>query len=95
MKPIPDGYATVTPWLISHDTPRLIDYVTEAFGAVELARVAGADGRVEHAEIRIGDSVVMLFDAAPGWPPTPASCASTCRTRGRHTAGRSPWAGPR
>ena len=71
MKPIPDGYATVTPWLISHDTPRLIDYVTEAFGAVELGRVTDADGRVEHAEIRIGDSVVMLFDAAPGWPPTP------------------------
>ena len=71
MKPIPDGYATVTPWLISHDTPRLIDYVAEAFGAVELGRVTDADGRVEHAEIRIGDSVVMLFDAAPGWPPTP------------------------
>jgi uncharacterized glyoxalase superfamily protein PhnB len=71
MQPIPDGYATVTPWLISHDTPRLIDYVTEAFDAVELARVTGADGRVEHAEVRVGDSVVMLFDAAPGWPATP------------------------
>jgi len=71
MQPIPDGYATVTPWLISQDTPRLIDYVTEAFGAVELARVTGADRRVEHAEVRIGDSVVMLFDAAPGWPSTP------------------------
>jgi PhnB protein len=71
MKPIPDGYTTVTPWLISRDTPRLIDYVTDAFGAVELGRVTGVDGRVEHAEIRIGDSVVMLFDSAPGWPPTP------------------------
>jgi PhnB protein len=69
--PIPDGYTTVTPWLISPDTPRLIDYVTDAFGAVELGRVTGADGRVEHAEVRIGDAVVMMFDAAPGWPPTP------------------------
>ena len=70
IKPIPDGYATVTPWLISRDTPRLIDYVTDAFGAVELGRVTGPDGRVEHAEVRIGDSVVMLFDATPGSPPT-------------------------
>ena len=69
--PIPDGYTTVTPWLISRDTPRLIDYVTSAFGAVELGRVTAADGRVEHAEVRIGDAVVMMFDAAPDWPPTP------------------------
>ena len=69
--PIPDGYTTITPWLISRDTPRLIDYVTSAFGAVELGRVTAADGRVEHAEVRIGDAVVMMFDAAPDWPPTP------------------------
>jgi len=71
IKPVPDGYTTVTPWLISRDTPRLIEYVTNAFGAVELGRLTGADGRVEHAEVRIGDAVVMMFDAAPGWPPTP------------------------
>ena len=41
MKPIPDGYATVTPWLISRDTPRLIDYVTEAFGAAGRSPRAG------------------------------------------------------
>src|SRR5262249_20257490 len=69
--PIPDGYTTITPWLIARDTPRLIDYVTSAFGAVELGRVTAADGRVEHAEVRIGDAVVMMFDAAPDWPPTP------------------------
>lgn len=69
--PVPDGYTTVTPWLISPDTPRLIEYVTSAFGATELSRLTGPDGRVQHAEVRIGDAVVMMFDAPPGWPPTP------------------------
>jgi uncharacterized glyoxalase superfamily protein PhnB len=68
----PAGYSTVTPWVISSDTARLIDFVQEAFGAHELARVPGPDGRVGHAEVRIGDAVVMMFDRADGWPETPA-----------------------
>jgi PhnB protein len=67
----PGGYTTVTPWVISRDTARLIDFVQAAFGAHELARVPGPDGRVGHAEVRIGDSVVMMFDQADGWPDTP------------------------
>jgi PhnB protein len=69
---IPDGYGTVTPWVISPDTARLIDFTRDAFGAEELARIAGADGGIGHAEVRIGDSVVMMFDSRPGWPATPA-----------------------
>jgi uncharacterized glyoxalase superfamily protein PhnB len=95
IKTIPDGYTAVTPWLISRDTARLIDYVTEAFGAEEITRLTDDDGRIGHAEVRIGDAVVMMFDPQPGWPPTPASCASTSRTRIRCTAGRSRPAGPR
>ncbi len=72
VKPVPEGYTTVTPWLISRDTARLIDYVTEAFGGQEIARVLNEDGSIGHAEMRIGDSVVMMFDAKPGSPPTPA-----------------------
>jgi uncharacterized glyoxalase superfamily protein PhnB len=72
VKPVPEGYTTVTPWIISRDTARLIDYVTEAFGGAEIARVFNDDGSIGHAEIRIGDSVVMMFDAKPDWPPTPA-----------------------
>ncbi|MFF5966774.1 VOC family protein [Streptomyces collinus] len=72
VQPIPDGYHTVTPWIISRDTAGLIDYLKEAFGAEEIARVVGEDGRIGHAEVRIGDSVVMPFDAPPDWPPTPA-----------------------
>jgi uncharacterized glyoxalase superfamily protein PhnB len=71
VKPVPVGYATVTPWIISRDTARLIDYVKEAFGAEELGRVVSEDGSIGHAEVRIGDSVVMMFDARPHWPPTP------------------------
>jgi PhnB protein len=70
--PVPDGYGTVTPWIISRDTARLIDFVVEAFGATEIARVVGDDGTIGHAEVRIGDSVVMAFDARPDWPDTPA-----------------------
>jgi PhnB protein len=67
----PAGYGTVTPWVITSDTARLIDFVQEAFGAHELGRVPGPDGRVGHAEVRIGDAVVMMFDRAEGWPETP------------------------
>lgn len=67
----PQGYGTVTPWVISRDTARLIDFAAKAFGARELGRVPGPDGRIGHAEVRIGDSVVMMFDSADGWPDTP------------------------
>ncbi len=67
-----EGYATVTPWIISHDTSRLIDYLERAFDAEEIARIHNPDGTIGHAEVRIGDAIVMLFDAKPHWPPTPA-----------------------
>lgn len=68
----PPGYGTVTPWIISRDTARLIDFITNAFGARELGRVPGPDGGIGHAEVRIGDSVAMMFDARDDWPDTPA-----------------------
>lgn len=71
VQPVPQGYHTVTPWIISRDTRGLIDYLERAFGAQELACLAGEDGSVAHAEVRIGDSVVMMFDARPEWPATP------------------------
>ncbi|MEV4111664.1 VOC family protein [Nonomuraea sp. NPDC049695] len=69
---IPEGYTTVTPWIIGQDTAGLIDYLQKAFDAVELARVLDDEGRIGHAEVRIGDAVVMMFDGASHWPPTPA-----------------------
>jgi PhnB protein len=58
--------------VISRDTARLLDFVRDAFGAVETARVENDDGTIGHAEVRIGDSVVMMFDAKPEWRDTPA-----------------------
>jgi len=72
VQPIPENYRTVTPWILSHDTAGLIDYMKRAFDAAEITRVVGEDGRIGHAEVQIGDSVVMAFDAPADWPPTPA-----------------------
>ncbi|WP_423066009.1 VOC family protein [Devosia sp. CN2-171] len=69
---IPAGYTTVTPWIISSDTGRLFDFITAAFDGEELARMKNDAGAVEHAEIRIGDAVVMAFDAPEGVAPQPA-----------------------
>ncbi|WP_066367173.1 VOC family protein [Herbidospora mongoliensis] len=71
VKAVPDGYSTVTPWIISTDTAKLMEYVKEAFDAEEIVRLVGDDGVIGHAEVRIGDSMVMMFDAKPDWPPTP------------------------
>ena len=71
IRPVPEGYRAVTPWIISRDTAGLLDFVKEAFGAEEIARVHNEDGTIGHAEFRIGDSIVMAFDAREGWPDTP------------------------
>ncbi|HKN56472.1 MAG TPA: VOC family protein [Amycolatopsis sp.] len=72
VNPVPAGYHTVTPWIISRDTAGVIDFLVRAFDAVELARVVGEDGTIGHAEVRIGDSIVMLFDSREHWIDTPA-----------------------
>ncbi len=62
VKPIPDGYHSVTPYLIVDGAARAIEFYTKAFGAEEKFRMAQPDGRIGHAEIVIGDSHVMLAD---------------------------------
>lgn len=66
VKPIPDGYHSVTPYLIVNDGAGALEFYKKAFGAVETVRMGGPDGKVGHAEIRIGDSHVMLADETPG-----------------------------
>ena len=68
----PKGYTTVTPWIVGRDTAGLIAFLKAAFAAEELARIPNARGGIGHAEVRIGDAVVMMFDAGPEWPETPA-----------------------
>lgn len=71
VKPIPDGYHTVTPYLVVEGAAQLIDFMKAAFGAQELFRMPGKDGMVGHAEVRIGDSMLMLADAQPNYPARP------------------------
>jgi PhnB protein len=66
--PVPPGYATVTPYLIIRGARKAIDFYQRAFGAVELFRLDGPDDGIAHAEIRIGDSPVMLADSSGDYP---------------------------
>ena len=65
VNPIPEGYHSVTPYIIVDSGARAIEFYKQAFGATELFRMDGPDGRVAHAEIKIGDSYVMLGDEHP------------------------------
>jgi len=65
VKPIPDGYHVITPYLIIKGAAAAIEYYKKSFGATELMRMAQPDGRVGHAELKIGDSVIMLSDEFP------------------------------
>jgi len=64
-KPIPDGYHSVTPYLSISGAAAAIDFYKKAFGAVELFRISQPDGNIGHAEIKIGDSPIMLADEYP------------------------------
>ena len=64
-KPIPDGYHSVTPYLICKGAAQAIEFYKQAFGATELMRMPMPGGMLGHAEIRIGDSAVMLADEFP------------------------------
>ncbi|MGH9912813.1 MAG: VOC family protein [Nitrososphaeraceae archaeon] len=66
IKPIPDGYHTVTPYLLVQGADKLIDFVKKAFDAKETERYSMPDGSVGHAELRLGDSVIMLSEAMGG-----------------------------
>lgn len=66
-KPVPEGYHTATPYLIVRSAARAIEFYKDVFGATELTRLATPDGKVGHAEIRIGDSRIMLADEFPEW----------------------------
>ncbi|MEW6733941.1 MAG: VOC family protein [Acidobacteriota bacterium] len=61
--PIPEGYHTVTPYLTVQGVAKLIEFVKQAFEAKEIERITQSDGTITHAEVRIGDSVVMMGEA--------------------------------
>jgi PhnB protein len=77
-KPVPDGYHTVTPYLIINGAARALEFYKKAFGAEERFRMADPSGKIGHAEIQIGDSMIMLADEYPqmGFKGPPAPGAS-------------------
>jgi PhnB protein len=65
VKPIPDGYDAAIPYLACRSAARALEFYAEAFGATELMRMASPDGKIGHAEIKIGDAIIMLADEFP------------------------------
>ena len=65
VKPVPEGYHTLTPFLTVRDAARAVEFYKQAFGAVERGVAKDPDGKVMHAELKIGDSIIMLSDEYP------------------------------
>jgi len=67
MKKIPEGMHSITPHLVCAGAAKALDFYQKAFGATEVGRMPGPDGRLMHAAMKIGDSTVMLADEMPEW----------------------------
>jgi PhnB protein len=79
VRPIPEGYHSITPQITCRDAASAIDFYKKVLGATEVMRMAGPGGQVMHAELKIGDSRVMLNDEFPGMAaaPVPSAVASS------------------
>jgi PhnB protein len=73
VNPIPEGYHSVTPYLTVSNLPRVVRFTIDVFGAKQTEEVAGDDGTVRHAEVRIGDSMIMIGQARGEWTPRPGT----------------------
>jgi PhnB protein len=73
VKAAPEGFHSITPYVVAHGAGKLIDFVKQAFGAEEVFRMARPDGTIGHAEMRIGDSMVEMGDGTDGSKPMPVS----------------------
>ena len=71
VKPIPEGFHTVTPYVLVPGVAGLIDFLKQAFDAEEIHRSSMPDGTVMHALVKIGDSMVMMGEARDDWKPMP------------------------
>ena len=70
---VPDNYTSVTPWIISSSSAKLIEFLKAAFDATEIpnSRITNEEGIIIHVVVKIGNAMVMLFDSREGWAPTP------------------------
>ena len=73
VNPIPQGYHSVTPYLVVREVPKLLDFLKHAFNAQEIMRMPQPDGTIMHAEVRIGDSAIMMGEAQGEHKPMPGS----------------------
>ena len=71
VKPIPDGYPAVTPYLMVPEAARFIDFLSSVFGARVTEQLKRPDGKIGHTEVRLGDSLIMLSEASEDHPATP------------------------
>ena len=74
IKPVPDQYTAVTPWIISPSSARMVQFLEAAFAAQEVpnSRITNEAGMIIHVVVRLGDAMVLLFDGREGWGPTPS-----------------------
>ncbi len=87
----PEGYNSASAYLIVKDAAGTIAFLQAVFGATTLRTHPDANGRFRHAEVRIDDTVLMLADSAPEWPPMPAACTYVADVDATHA--RAPAAG--
>lgn len=73
VKPIPEGYHTITPYLTVQGADQLSDFLKQVFAATEIERMTNTDGTIQHVEVRIGDSVLMISEARGECKPMPAA----------------------
>jgi len=80
VRAVPEGYHTVTPYLVQSDAKKAIEFYKEAFGAETRVSMPGPNGRIMHADLRIGDSTVFLADESPEMPDTKSPQTAGCVT---------------
>ena len=68
----PRDYSTVSPYLIVNGATRTIEFLVNVFDAINLRQIPDSSGKLIHAEVRIGDTVIMMSDGGEGWPPIPS-----------------------
>ena len=73
VKAVPEGFHTVTPYITASNAAAVIDFLQRAFGATVVERIEGDKGRIRHAQIKVGDSIVMLTDGNDDCRPAPAA----------------------
>lgn len=72
-KPVPEGYQTITPYLVVNGAAQVVEFVTRAFGARDVHVMKGPNGEIRHGDFVIGNSHIMLGEASGPWPSQPTS----------------------